>query len=916
MVPLARARHRGGPVGAARLQLVLGLLILSLFCEACKKVTLNVPPKLDADTLIGQVNLKRCLRTPDLISTSDPDFLVLEDGSIFTTNAVSLFSGKKTFIILLKNLQNNQQKQIHVNLLSHSPKTHKRGETVLRRSKRRWAPVPTTIMENSLGPFPMQIQQLSSDTAQKYNITYSISGPGVDQPPLNYFYIEKETGNLFVTCPIDREEYAEFQIICYAKTLDGYTPEIPLVHIIRIEDDNDNPPIFNPDTVTFTILENSRSGTLIGRMTATDRDEPGTLHTKLKYRIVGQDPTSSRGGTLFAVNPDSGDISLQTPSLDREKTDRYTLLIEGRDMAGQSFGLCNTGTAVIEVGDANDHAPMCEHGVYEVFVSENTAGGEVVKIGVVDKDVRGTPAWHATFSIIKGNEDGAFKIETNRDSNTASLCIQKGLDYERTKERRLEIVVNNEVPYVLAPNSGPISTSTCVVVVKVQDVDEGPVFNPIIYILNIKECLKAGTVVGHYSASDPETRNSEDIRYKIINDPCNWITINNEGQISTTRMLDRDAPDLKLYQCNVTVAAVDRSGKTGTGTIVVNLLDENDNYPVITPTKYIICRDRKPICLTAVDADIDPHTVPFTFSLPEREFPSWRLTQNDDRSAYLEPVDNLEYGQYKIPVTVSDNEGNSGTTEIEVALCDCTVPKDCVYSPERTDPRVAPDVTLGIWAILAMILGSLLLLLILITLCGCFGGAPMTSTKHVCDDLANQNLIISNTEAPGEEVMDPNILPVKTGNMVTSDQGATLNASGVKTGGQECFEMVKGGGHQTMESVRGGGQHTLESVKGVGHQTLESGRGYGPTMMDAYRYSYSEWQNFTHPRLTEKVYLCGQDEEHKHSDDYILSYNYEGRGSPAGSVGCCTDQQEEEALDFLDQLEPKFRTLAETCVKR
>lgn len=50
------------------------------------------------------------------------------------------------------------------------------------------------------------------------------------------------------------------QIICYAKTLDGYTPEIPLVHLIRIEDDNDNPPIFNPDTVTFTILENSRSG--------------------------------------------------------------------------------------------------------------------------------------------------------------------------------------------------------------------------------------------------------------------------------------------------------------------------------------------------------------------------------------------------------------------------------------------------------------------------------------------------------------------------------------------------------------------------------------------------------------------------------------------------------------------------------
>ncbi|XP_034285545.1 desmocollin-2-like isoform X2 [Pantherophis guttatus] len=842
MVPRARTRHGGGPVGAACFQLLLSLLVLSLSCEACKKVTLNVPPKLNPGTPIGQVNLKGCLRTPHLISTSDPDFIVLEDGSIFTANAVSLSSGKKTFTILLKNLQNSQQKQIHVNLLSHAPKTHKTGEIVLRRSKRRWAPVPTTIMENSLGPFPMQIQQLSSDTAQKYNITYSIGGPGVDQPPLNYFYIEKETGNLFVTCPIDREEYAEFQIICYAKTLDGYTPEIPLVHLIRIEDDNDNPPIFNPDTVTFTILENSRSGTFIGQMTATDRDEPGTLHTKLKYRIVGQIPVSSRG-SLFTVQADTGDISLHTPSLDREKIDRYTVLLEARDMGGQSFGLCNTGTVIIDVGDANDHAPMCEHGVYEVFVLENTVNAEVTKIGVIDKDVQGTPAWHATFNIIKGNEDDSFKIETNRDSNTGTLCIKKGLNYEKTKERRLEIVVNNEVPYVLAPNSGPISTSTCVVVVKVRDVDEGPEFNPKLYILDIKECLKAGTVVGHYSASDPETGNSEDIRYKILRDPCNWITMNNEGQISTTKMLDRDAPDLQLYQCNVTVAAVDRSGKTGTGTIVVNLLDENDNYPVIVPKEYIICRDRKPICLTAVDADIAPHTVPFTFSIPERDTQNWKLTENDERSVYLEPSDALSYGQYIIPIRVADNEGNFGISEIKVSLCDCTVPKDCIYKPPRDLPHQGSDVTLGIWAILAMILGSLLLLLILITLCGCFGGAPMAGTKHVHDDLANQNLIISNTEAPGEEVMDPNILPVKTGNIVTSDHGV---ASGVKTGGQESFEMVKG--NQNIESVRE--QHTLGSAKGA-HYTVD-GRGYGQSMMDTYRYNYSEWQNFTHPRLNEE----------------------------------------------------------------
>lgn len=34
--------------------------------------------------------------------------------------------------------------------------------------------------------------------------------------------------------------------------------------------------------------------------------------------------------------------------------------VEVRDMDGQSFGLCNTGTVVIHIEDTNDNAPLCE----------------------------------------------------------------------------------------------------------------------------------------------------------------------------------------------------------------------------------------------------------------------------------------------------------------------------------------------------------------------------------------------------------------------------------------------------------------------------------------------------------------------------------------------------------------------------
>lgn len=71
------------------------------------------------------------------------------------------------------------------------------------------------------------------------------------------------------------------------------------------------------------------------------------------------------------------------------------------------------------------------------------------------------------------------------------------------------------------------------------------------------------------------------------------------------------------------------------------------------------------------------------------------------------PVGQLEYGEYNIPVTVTDSGGHGGVTKVRVILCDCIVPNDCQW---RFLPRQAPNVSLGIWAILAMILGSLLLL--------------------------------------------------------------------------------------------------------------------------------------------------------------------------------------------------------------
>lgn len=47
--------------------------------------------------------------------------------------------------------------------------------------------------------------------------------------------------------------------------------------------------------------------------------------------------------------------------------------------------------------------------------------------------------------------------------------------------------------------------------------------------------------------------------------------------------------------------------------------------------------------------------------------------------------------------------------------------------------------------------------------------------------------------------------------------------------------------------------------------------------------------------------------------DGLLVYDYEGQASPAGSVGCCSLLESDNDLQFLDDLGPKFKTLAEVC---
>lgn len=53
----------------------------------------------------------------------------------------------------------------------------------------------------------------------------------------------------------------------------------------------------------------------MGKVTAIDLDEPDTLHTRLKYKILQQIPDHPKH---FSIHPDTGVITTTSPLLDRE----------------------------------------------------------------------------------------------------------------------------------------------------------------------------------------------------------------------------------------------------------------------------------------------------------------------------------------------------------------------------------------------------------------------------------------------------------------------------------------------------------------------------------------------------------------------------------------------------------------------
>ncbi|XP_032363606.1 LOW QUALITY PROTEIN: desmoglein-2-like [Etheostoma spectabile] len=197
--------------------------------------------------------------------------------------------------------------------------------------------------------------------------------------------------------------------------------------------------------------------------------------------------------------------------------------------------------------------------------------------------------------------------------------------------------------------------------------------------------------------------------------------------------------------------------------------------------------------------------------------------------------------------------------------------------------------------------------------CGGAGGLPDGFTEMPFD--TKSHLINYRTEGQGENTEVPllNMPTQMDGNMVNMNMGMINNTSAMA--GLDFQRSVT-----SMDGMNGAvyqdgfvsglreGSRGMAQQSGSGFYSEFEGResGAGREMYDGMALP----DHFLAQYYTQKV-ASGND--NLGGKDCLLVYDYEGQGSPAGSVGCCSLLESDNDLQFLDDLGTKFKTLAEVC---
>ncbi|XP_015586979.1 fat-like cadherin-related tumor suppressor homolog isoform X2 [Cephus cinctus] len=407
----------------------------------------------------------------------------------------------------------------------------------------------------------------------------------VDGDKRDEFFIGRDKGNVLLAKKVDWETQ-NFYNLTVAVSDGVRTVNTQL--FVTVIDINDHRPEFTEHTYRVDISENVEKGETILQLHATDEDED----KKVFYSLHAAENQASL--EIFHIDSVTGVVSLNK-ALDRESIEEHVLTVMVRDQGTPAKR--NYARVIVAVHDHNDHAPEFTSEIIQGKVFETSpVGTVVVQVYAIDRD-RGDNS-RITYSITSGNVGNVFTI----DPDLGLIRIARELDLSAASEYILLIKASD--------HGSPALMNTVPVHVMVTMADNAPPrFIQKELAAEIYENQQTGTYVKHV-----EARSTSSLQFEIKsgNTDDTFFINPSTGVITTKNQLDYEKT--KFY--NLTVAATNMAAAVAQCSVIVHVLDKNDNPPRFLQAVYngevsegasigslVLTNSSTPLVIKAEDAD-------------------------------------------------------------------------------------------------------------------------------------------------------------------------------------------------------------------------------------------------------------------------------------------------------------------------
>uniref|UniRef100_UPI0037E91903 protocadherin alpha-8-like n=1 Tax=Semicossyphus pulcher TaxID=241346 RepID=UPI0037E91903 len=298
------------------------------------------------------------------------------------------------------------------------------------------------IYENApLGTTVTRVNAIDPDQGTNGEIDYSLSKT-LARKVYEIFELDSLSGQIKLKGALDFEESEIYKLDVQA--LDRGTP--PLTSrcrvIIKIKDVNDNPPEIEITSLSNTVSEDSKPGTVISLLSVTDKDSGvnGKIISSINNNVPFELKPSYKENTYSVVTKEF---------LDREQVSHYEITIKATDCGEPP--LSTFKTLNIQISDVNDNRPHFSQNPLQFYLTENNvAGASIFSVSAKDNDVNDNAA--ISYHIVREGSQNDIMSFLNVNSENGHITALKSFDFETVKTFHFQVVATDSGTPSLSSN--------------------------------------------------------------------------------------------------------------------------------------------------------------------------------------------------------------------------------------------------------------------------------------------------------------------------------------------------------------------------------------------------------------------------------------------------------------------------------